>query len=37
MVQILETITKAAAKSKTKTPAAQLVAASRYLSKSTNG
>ena len=37
MVQTFETSTKAAAKSKAKTPATQLAAASRCLSKSTSG
>ena len=37
MVQTFQTITKAAARSKTKTPAAQLAAASHSLSKSTSG
>jgi hypothetical protein len=37
MVQTFQTITNAASKSKTKTPAAQLAAASRSLSKSTSG
>ena len=37
MVQTFQTITKAAARSKTKTPTAQLAAASRSLSKSTSG
>ncbi len=37
MVQTFQTITKAAAKSKTKTPSAQLAAASRSISKSSSG
>ncbi len=37
MVQTFQTITKAASRAKTKTPSAQLAAASRALSKSTSG